>query len=77
MYSYYNKEVECASEEELQKIQTERLIDMVYRCYNNLPLYKKRFDDMGLSPDDIKSLDDIKNYHLHTKTTCVTPIPWA
>ncbi len=60
MDSYYNKEVECASEEELQKIQTERLIDMVHRCYNNIPLYKKRFDDMGLSPDEIKSLDDIK-----------------
>ena len=40
-------------------IQSRRLVKMVENCYNNVPLYKKRFDEMGLLPGDIKSIDDI------------------
>ncbi len=57
--NYFNKEIECASSEEMKKVQSERLIKMVKSCYENVPLYKERFDEMGLKPDDIKSIDDI------------------
>ena len=56
---YFNKKIECASREELKKIQSERLVKIVKNCYNNIPLYKERFDEMGIKPEDIKSIDDI------------------
>lgn len=56
---YYQPEIETASREELTKIQSERLAATVKRCYENVPFYKKKFDEIGLKPEDIKSIDDI------------------
>lgn len=57
--NYFNPEIECASREYLHAIQSARLIKMVENCYNNVPFYKQKFDEMGLLPGDIKSIDDI------------------
>lgn len=59
MENYYQPEIETASREELKKIQSERLVATVKRCYDNVPFYKKKFDEIGLKPEDIKSIDDI------------------
>ncbi|MBQ6708289.1 MAG: phenylacetate--CoA ligase [Clostridia bacterium] len=56
---YFQPEIETASREYLHALQSARLIKMVYNCYNNVPFYKKKFDEMGLLPQDIKSIDDI------------------
>ena len=45
---------------EIEKIQLERLKESVKRAYENVPLYKEKFDSVGLKPEDIKSLDDLK-----------------
>lgn len=45
--------------EKLRKLQSERLVKTVRRVYDNIPMYKKRFDEMGLRPEDIRSIDDI------------------
>ncbi len=58
--SNYFSEIETASREYLHALQSARLIKMVYNCYNNVPFYKRRFDEIGLKPQDIKSIDDIK-----------------
>lgn len=55
----YNKEAECMPREELEKLQGERLRDMAARVYEKVPLYKKRFDEIGLDPKDIGSIGDI------------------
>ena len=55
----FNKDVECADAEQLRRIQNERLIKTVERAYNNVPFYKSKFDEMGIKPGDIKSIDDI------------------
>lgn len=55
----YEPDLECAPREVLYWIQSRRLIKMVERCYNNVPFYKKRFDELGLLPGDIKSIDDV------------------
>jgi len=57
---YWNKEAECMSEERLRELQLERLKDVVKRAYESVPFYKKKFDEVGLKPEDIKSLDDVK-----------------
>ncbi|HWI54123.1 MAG TPA: phenylacetate--CoA ligase [Desulfobacteria bacterium] len=53
-------EIEAMSREELRKLQYERLIKTVNRCYENVPFYKEKFKQAGLEPGDIKSLDDLK-----------------
>lgn len=58
--NYYEPDIECAPREVLSWIQTRKLIKMVESCYNNVPLYKKRFDEIGLLPEDIKSIEDLK-----------------
>ena len=57
---YYEEKIECAPREVLRELQSKRLVEMVERCYSNVPLYKKRFDEVGLLPGDIKSIDDVK-----------------
>lgn len=46
------------SRDELAALQLERLQKTVRHCMNS-PFYRKKFDELGLSPEDIKSLDDV------------------
>ncbi len=57
---YYEKEIETLPLEKLRELQTKRLKDLAKYCYNRQPFYKKKFDELGVKPDDINSLDDIK-----------------
>ena len=57
--NYFEPAIECASREVMHYIQSQRLVSMVKRCYENVPLYKQRMDEKGLLPGDIKSIDDI------------------
>jgi len=57
---FWNKEVECMDEEKLRELQLERLKFIVKWAYERVPFYKKKFDEAGLKPEDIKSLEDIK-----------------
>lgn len=57
--AYFNADIELASRDYLRAIQSARLIKMVENCYNHVPFYKKKFDEIGLLPGDIKSIEDI------------------
>lgn len=57
--NYFQPEIECASPNYMRALQSERLVKMVENCYNNVPLYRQRFKEMGLEPGDIKSIDDV------------------
>jgi phenylacetate-CoA ligase len=54
--------------ESLKKLQSERLVRIVKHAYDNVPFYKKKMDDMGLKPSDIKSIDDISKLPFTVKT---------
>ncbi|PKL91707.1 MAG: phenylacetate--CoA ligase [Candidatus Goldiibacteriota bacterium HGW-Goldbacteria-1] len=56
--NYYSAE-ESYSRDQLKALQSERLIKTVERVYNNNKFYKKKMDDLGVKPSDIKSVDDI------------------
>ena len=45
--------------EQLREIQSRRLVKMAEYVYHNTPFYRKKFQEMGLEPGDIKSIDDI------------------
>jgi len=59
MSGYYQKEIETASREAIRALQSERLAATVRRVYENVPLYRQRMDEAGVSPDEIQSVDDL------------------
>ena len=64
---YYQYEIETASRDEISAIQSERLVKTVRRIYDNVPLYRKRMEDSGVCPDDIKSIEDIEKLPFTSK----------
>ena len=59
MERYFQPEIECAPREEIVKIQNERLVKQVKHVWDNVPYYRKKMEDKGITPDDIKSIDDL------------------
>ncbi len=55
----WNEEVECMSHEEMRELQSERLRNLVNRVYRNVPFYRKKMEEMNITPSDIHSIDDI------------------
>jgi len=55
----WNESVECMDREQLRELQSKRLVKMASYVYHNTPFYRKKFQEMGLLPGDIQSIDDI------------------
>ena len=55
----WNESMECMDREQMREIQSIRLRKMADYVYHNTPFYRKKFQEMGLEPGDIKSIDDI------------------
>jgi len=64
----WNETIECASRDEMKAIQSERLIRTVERVYHNIPSYRKKMQEAGIAPGDIKSIDDIVKLPFTVKT---------
>lgn len=60
-HTIWNREMECADRETIRALQLERLKKTVDVCYNKVPLYKNKFDEIGLKPEHIKTLEDVKH----------------
>ena len=56
---YYNEKIETMDRESLRKLQGERLVNIVKHTYENVEFYRKRMDEAGVKPSDIRSIDDI------------------
>ena len=59
MERYYQEEIECAPREKIKAIQDEKIVSQVRHVWNNVPYYRKKMEEKGVSPDDIKSSDDL------------------
>lgn len=57
---FWNKELECVDEERLRELQLSRLKETVKKVYERVPFYRKKFEEVGLKPEDIRTLDDIR-----------------
>ncbi|MEM2388508.1 MAG: phenylacetate--CoA ligase, partial [Candidatus Thermoplasmatota archaeon] len=62
----FNPKMEKISRKELEEIQLKRLKRIVMHAYKNVPFYRKKFDEAGISPR-IKSLEDIEKLPFTTK----------
>jgi phenylacetate-CoA ligase len=63
----YNEEFETLPQEALEALQLKRLRQVVQRVYHNVGFYKKAFDKAGVSPDNLKTLEDLKRFPMTTK----------
>ncbi|MCD8044025.1 MAG: phenylacetate--CoA ligase [Tannerellaceae bacterium] len=63
----WNETIECMSREEMRKLQSIRLKKVVEHVYHNTPFYRKKMQELGITPDDIESVDDIVKLPFTTK----------
>ena len=63
----YSEEFETLPREVLEALQLKRLKQVVQRVYHTVGFYRKAFDKAGVTPDDIKSLDDLRRFPFTTK----------
>lgn len=73
----YDSKIEQMSRDEMTALQTERLVKAVAYAYERVPLYKERFDEIGLKPNDIKGLDDITKIPFTVKTDLRDNYPYG
>ena len=59
MERYWNQEIECMSREDMKKLQDERLVAQVKHVWDNVPYYRQKMEEKGVTPDDIRSTDDL------------------
>lgn len=64
---YFNQQAECMTKEEKKVWQSENLVKVVSRVYNNVPAYRAKMDEIKLKPSDIKGIDDIYKLPFTTK----------
>ncbi|MBQ9930808.1 MAG: phenylacetate--CoA ligase, partial [Firmicutes bacterium] len=77
MQKYYQPEIECASQEQIKAWQDERLVETVRRVYENVPYYRAKMEEKGVTPDDIKSRDDLYKLPFITKDDLRDAYPYG
>lgn len=56
---FWNKEAETLSREQLQQLQSQKLVAQVWRMYERVECFRSRMDERGLKPEDIKGVEDL------------------
>ena len=77
MEKYYQEAIECASREEIRAIQSERLVKQVRHVWDNVPYYRKKMEEKGVTPDDIQSVDDLKKLPFLSKADLREAYPYG
>ena len=77
MERYYQPEIECASREDMIALQNERLVKQVKHVWDNVAYYRKKMEEKGVTPDDIKSIDDLHKLPFLTKSDLREAYPYG
>lgn len=77
MENYYQKEIECADREQIQRWQDERLVKQVKHVYENVAYYRKLMEEKGVTPEDIKSREDLHKLPFLTKEDLREAYPYG
>jgi len=73
----WNEKIECASREDMEAIQSERLRETVNRIYHNVPAYRKKMQEVGLTPGDIHGISDLHKLPFTIKTDLRDNYPYG
>ena len=77
MERYFQEEIECAPIEKLREIQNEKLPKQVRHVWENVPYYRKKMEEKGVTPDDIKSVDDLHKLPFLSKADLKAAYPYG
>ena len=77
MERYYQKEIECASPEKIRELQNERLVKQVKHVWDNVPYYRKKMEEKGVTPDDINGVDDLHKLPFLSKADLRDAYPYG
>ena len=77
MERYYQPEIECASREQIKAWQDERLVKQVQHVWDNVPYYRKKMEAKGLTPADIKGVEDLHKLPFVTKADLRDAYPYG
>lgn len=73
----WNEKIECASREEMEILQSERLCETVKRIYHNVPAYRKKMQEVGLTAHDIHRISDLHKLPFTIKTDLRDNYPYG
>ncbi len=73
----YSRDIETMPEKKMKELQLERLKWSVRHAYDNVPFYKKKYDEAGFHPDQLKSLDDMRRIPFLTKQNMRENYPYG
>ena len=74
---YFQKEIETMPREEMKALQSEKLVKQVKHVYENVKYYRDLMDEKGVTPDDIKSIDDLHKLPFLTKSDLRDAYPYG
>ena len=77
MERYFNKEIETMPREQMKALQSERLVKQVRHVYDNVPYYRELMEKKGVTPDDIKSVDDLHKLPFLSKSDLRDEYPYG
>ena len=73
----WNETKECMSRDELEFLQGKRLVKVVDRVYHNVEFYRKKMQQMGIEPGDIKGIEDLHKLPYTTKNDLRDTYPFG
>ncbi|MCW5773181.1 MAG: hypothetical protein KIT16_16180, partial [Rhodospirillaceae bacterium] len=78
---YWSPRLDTAPRDELRRIQNTKLAASVPFLYENSPFYRRRFERLGMTPDDIRSVEDLPKWPVVDKREMVEDAlahpPWG
>lgn len=74
---YFQPEIETASREQILAWQNERLVKQVKNVWDNVPYYRKKMEEKGVTPEDIKGVDDLHKLPFLTKDDLREAYPYG
>ena len=77
MANYFQQEIETMPYDQLRQLQNERLLKQVRHVWDNVPYYRKKMEDKGITTDDIQSVDDLHKLPFLTKDDLREAYPYG
>ena len=75
--NYYQKEIETMPLEDMKKLQSEKLVKQVKHVYENVPYYRNLMDEKGVTPNDIKGIEDLHKLPFLSKADLRDAYPYG
>ncbi len=77
MGKYWNEEIECMDREQMKALQSERLVKQVRHVWDNVPYYREKMKEKGVTPDDIKGIEDLHKLPFLSKADLRDSYPYG